>query len=146
MPVSPKSPWQFTWYPLLLSTAAAGVLLCGAPASRRPPPQCVADVVDRLREGGMRVHVVPTVSFDTLPNNSAFLCMHPRTPADLAGLCRLGARASAWVDVIQVERCPNEATAAGNLPDWGRHGARVGGVLLFGDADMVRRVVKVLED
>jgi hypothetical protein len=145
MSLIPKHPWQLTWFPALLFVSVAVTLICGARMPRRPP-QSVADVVNRLRESGMQVHVVMPVPKDITECSGAYLCLRQRTWGDIAGLRRTGKYASAWKGVLHVDRCPNEETAEGNLPDWGPHGARVGGVLLFGDRDMLRRAVTVLQD
>jgi hypothetical protein len=145
MPLTPKSPWQVTWFPVLLFVSTAGVLLCGTRAPRRPP-QSAADVVNRLREGGMQVHVVMPVPQDVDRCCAAHLCLRQCKWQDIAGLRRVGASGAKWAGVLHVERCPNDETAQANLPDWGPHGARVGGVLLFGDRDMLRQAVTVLQD
>jgi hypothetical protein len=106
----------------------------------------VAEVVTRLHQCGMQVHVLTPQGRDVVHGSGAYLCLDQRPWEEIENLRRTAASASKWVGVVHVDRCPNEETAEANLPDWGPHGAQVGGVMLFGDADLLRRVVKALED
>ena len=71
---SHKRFWRASRLPVLaLATGAIAVLAYEA-YPRRPPPRSVAELVDRLRESGMGVHVVPVNRATKGLEDGAFLC------------------------------------------------------------------------
>jgi hypothetical protein len=143
---SPKRFWRANRLPVLaLATAALAVLAYEA-YPRRPPPRSVGELVDRLRAFGMQLRVVPVRRTTRDLAQGAFLCERERTWEDLSWLRRAAEYRANWVGVVHAQRWPeNEGTVAFILREWQGCSARVGDVLLFGDAELLRQIVEAME-
>jgi hypothetical protein len=142
---SPKRFWRASRLPVLALAAAAVAVLAYEVYPRRPPPRSVGELVDRLRASGMGVHVVPVNLATKDPEEGAFLCEGER-PWEAVSMLRRGAEYRAdWVGVVRAERWPdNEWSVFFIHREWQGCSAHVGDVLLFGDPELLRRIVDAL--
>jgi hypothetical protein len=142
---SVKRLWRARRLPVLALAAAAVAVLAYEAYPRRPPPRSVAELVDRLRASGMGVHVVPVNRATKGLEDGAFLCEGER-PWEAVSLLRRGAEYLAdWVGVVRAEHWPDSEWAVFFIHrEWQGCSARVGDVLLFGDPELLRRIVDAM--
>jgi hypothetical protein len=130
----------------LLALALAAAVLAHESYARRPGPRSVAELVDRLHAAGILLRAVPVGQSIQDLENGAYLCERNRHRKELARLYRAAERRADWVGVVHCERWPrHEDTVEFILREWQSCSARVGDVLLFGDPDLLRRIVEVSE-
>jgi hypothetical protein len=143
----PRGFWRSTRLPLLTVAAGAAVVLAHDCSSGRRPPCSVGELVDRLRERGLFFVAVPVSQINPNVNNGAFLCVRDRSLEELAQRRWLAAYQADWVGVVHAERWPapaHELMLGHVVGEWPTYAARVGDVLLFGDPEMLRRIVAAL--
>jgi hypothetical protein len=143
---SPRRLWNATRLPLLALATAAVAVLAYDVYPRRPPPRSVGELVDRLRERSLCFVVVPASQTDPNVDNGVYLCVRDRSPEELVQLPRLAPRRADWAGVVHAERWPAHELFLGDFA-WEAPpcAARVGDVLLFGDPEMLRRIVAALD-
>jgi hypothetical protein len=131
------------WLPwaLFVSVAAAVVVVGNRP--RPALPQSPTQLVARLEEAGVQFHVVPVSRNTQDLDNGLFLCEQERSWEELP-LARSGSWGDQWAGVVHVQRRPDEELTAYWLADWGRFGATVGGVVVFGDPAIIGRIKTAL--
>jgi hypothetical protein len=143
MTPSLKRCWRASRWPLLALAVAATAVLAHEVRRRRPPPRSVAELVDRLRRSGVCVWVVPVAQWrpPNLEEEGAFLCERDRSREELALLRRAAEYQADWAGVVLVKQWPHWEDAEFVLREWQGCSAWVGDLLLFGDPDMLRRIV-----
>jgi hypothetical protein len=124
-----------------VSAAAAIFVVANRP--RPPLPQSPTQLIARLEEAGVRLRVVGVSRNANDLDNGLFLCATERSWEELA-LTRSGSCGERWVGVVHVQRLPDEELATYWLADWGRFGASVGGVVVFGDPAIISRIQAAL--
>jgi hypothetical protein len=138
--------WRARRLPLLALATAALVVLAYELYPRRPPPRSVEELVDRLRASGIGVHVVPVNRATKDLEDGAFLCERERSWEAVSRLHRAAELLADWVGVVHAERWPeNEWSVFFIRREWQGCSARVGDVLLFGDAQLLRQIVAAME-
>jgi hypothetical protein len=130
---------------LALAIAATGVVAHSV-YPRRPPPRSVTELVDRVRRSGVRVWVVPVARSRPNLEAGAYLCERDRPWEELCRLRRVAEYQADWAGVVHATRWPHGEDAAGFvLREWQGCFALVGELLLFGDPDMLRRIVEAAQ-
>jgi hypothetical protein len=138
--------WRASRLPVLALAAGALAVLAYEVYPPRPPPRSVGELVDRLRASGMGVHVVPVNQGTMGLEDGAFLCDRERPAEAVLQLHRGAERLADWVGVVHAERWPDhEGTVAFIRREWQGCSARVGDVLLFGDPDLLGRIVAAVQ-
>jgi hypothetical protein len=122
--------------------AAAAVVVAGS-CPRRSLPQSPTQLVAQLDKAGVRLHVVPVSVNSQDLDNGLFLCVRECSRKELV-LPRSGSCGGQWAGVVHVQRLPDEEMTGYWLADWGRFGAAVGGVAVFGDPELIGRIKKAL--
>jgi hypothetical protein len=138
--------WRASRLPWLALAIAATAVVAHQVYPRRPPPRSVAELVDRLRRSGVCFGVVPVQKWrpPTL-EAGAFLCERDRSWEELGLLWRAAEHQADWAGVVLVKPWPHWEDAEFVLHEWQGCSALVGDLLLFGDPDMLRRIVDALE-
>jgi hypothetical protein len=127
---------------LVALAIAAAVLLAHESYARRSRPRSVTELVDRLRQSGVPVCVVPAARSNPALDNGAYLCEGERAQEELVRAPRAALCQAAWAGVVYAQRWPHDEDAfADMLRQWQNCSARVGDVLLFGDPELLRRIV-----
>jgi hypothetical protein len=146
MTPSPRRWWRASRLPWLALAIAATAVVAHSVYPRRPPPRSVAELVDRLRRSGVSVWVVPVVEWRP-PNleQGAFLCERDRSREELALLGRAAESQADWAGVVLVKRWPHWEDAEFIRREWQGCSAWMGDLLLFGDPDMLRRIVGAVQ-
>jgi hypothetical protein len=138
--------WRVSRLPLVALGLASVIVLAHEVYRRRPPPRSVGELVDRLRRSGVCVWVVPVEHWHPPDLEAgAFLCERDRAREELALLGRAAEYQADWAGAVLVKRWPHWEDAEFILREWQGCSARVGDVLLFGDPDLLRRVVEATE-
>jgi hypothetical protein len=146
MLASLKRLWCVSRLPALALAIAATAVLAYEVYPKRAAPRSVAELVGRLRAAGLDVRVVPVVRATQDPESGAFLCERDRPWEELFPLQRAAECRGDWAGVVHAQRWPHDEDAvAFILREWQGCSARVGEVLLFGDPDLLRRIVDALE-
>jgi hypothetical protein len=102
--------------------------------------------VARLRERGLAFHVVAACDTSGVIDNGAFLCKRQRPWVEVNALARSLTVGARWLGVVLVQRCPNWEIPGDNLQDWGEYAAQVGDLVLFGEPQLLGKVVAALRD
>jgi hypothetical protein len=142
---SQRTSWRAIRLPLLALAAASAVVV--GHDSYRPPgrPASVRELVDQLRQRRLCLHVVPVSRMTQDLDDGAFLCAGERPWRELNGLRLPAANRGDWAGVVQARPWPaNDDTVAFLVQDGQTDTARVGDVLLFGDPQLLRRIVAAL--
>jgi hypothetical protein len=138
--------WRVSRLPLVALGLASIAVVAHEVSSRRPRPRSVGELVDRLRAAGVQLRVVAVVQSGQDLENGAFLCERDYPWVDLSRLGRSPEHQADWVGVVHAQRWPDhEGSVEFILREWQTCAARVGDVLLFGDAELLRRFVDALE-
>jgi hypothetical protein len=138
-------PWRASRLPLFVVAVASAAVVAHEMYPRRSPPRSVGQLVDRVRQQGMDLHVVPAMLSNPDLEGGAFLCERDRRWEELSFLGRIASRQAEWAGIVHAHRWPcNEDSTAFILREWQSCSARVGDVLLFGDPEMLRRIVEAL--
>jgi hypothetical protein len=138
--------WRATRLPLVALVLAAAVVLAHEFYPQSSPPHSVVELVDRLRQSGVRVCVVPVSRSRGDLDSGAFLSQRDRPWEELSRLPRAAEYQADWVGVVHAERWPsNEESIAFLRQQCHSCSARVGGVLLFGDAQLLRQIVAAMD-
>jgi hypothetical protein len=146
MTPSLKRCWCASRLPLLALAVAATAVLAHEVRRRRPPPRSVGELVDRLRASGIQLQVVAAAQSTQHLEDGAFLCERDCPLEELSRLRRAAESHADWVRVVYAERWRRDDVAAGFINgEWQGCSARVGDVLLFGDAELLRQIVEAME-
>jgi hypothetical protein len=146
MLASLKRLWRVSRLPALALAIGATAVLAYEVYPRRAAPRSVGELVDRLRASGMGVRVVPVVRATRDLERGAFLCERDRPWEELFPLPRAAECLGDWTGVVHAQRWPHDADAVEFiLREWQGCSARVGDVLLFGDPDLLRRIVVAVQ-
>jgi hypothetical protein len=148
MPASTPPSRRPTSWALFLAPAAAAAFLIGeaTPRPRATLLQWPAEVTARLQERGVPYILVPSALKSSEVGSNFFLCERDRSWEEVSRLWRAAEHGSSWAGVVLLERCPNQETAECSLAAWGPYGSMIGGVMLFGDPTMIRRIEAALQD
>jgi hypothetical protein len=139
--------WRPTRLPLLALVVAAAVLAHESLA-QGSLPRSVQELVDRLGQSGVRVCVVPVLQSGPDPDlkGGVFLCDRERSWDELSLLQRVAECQAKWAGVVHAQPWPaSDVSDEFIFREWQGCSARVGDVLLFGDARLLRLIVEAME-
>jgi hypothetical protein len=137
-----KRLWRTSRLSLLALGIASTVVLAYQGYPRRPLPRSVGELVDRLRASGMQLRVVAAAQSTQHLEDGAFLCERECPLEELSRLRRAAESHADWVGVAYAQRWRRDEVAVGFINgEWQDCSAPVGDVLLFGDPDLLRRIV-----
>jgi hypothetical protein len=131
------------WLPWLVFVPAAAAAVVAGNCPCRTLPQSPTQLVARLEKAGVKFHVVPVSANSEDLDNGLYLCVRECSAAELV-LPRAGSCGEQWAGVVHIQRLPDEELTAYWLADWGRFGAAVGGLAVFGDPELIGRIQKAL--
>jgi hypothetical protein len=134
---------RFAWRLWALYGSVAVAIIFLGHRAPRAQPQSPAELVARLQECGVNFYLLFVASNNPDPEAGLFLCTQERSWDDMPWP-RLGKYGDRWAGVVHVQRCPNEETLAMLLADWGHFGAVFGGVVVFGDPQIIGRIESAL--
>jgi hypothetical protein len=141
-----KRCWRASRLPLLALAVGAAAVLALEVRRRRPPPRSVGELVDRLRGSGMQLRVVPAAQSTQHLDDGAFLCERDCPLEELSRLRRAAEGHADWIGVVYAQRWRRDDVVVefinGELQGCS---TRVGDVLLFGDAELLRQIVAAME-
>jgi len=96
--------------------------------------------VDHLQAQGLTFYVVPTYQSGHW-HNSIYLTADPyATWESVREKARSVERIEQWRGIVLVKRITNEPGAQWDVSQFGEHGLRLDGFVLFGDADLIGRI------
>jgi hypothetical protein len=138
--------WRASRLALLALGLASIAVLADKVSWRRPPPRSVGELVDRQRASGMQLRVVAAAQSTQHLDDGAFLCERDCPLEELSRLRRAAESHADWVGVVYAQRWRRDDVAVGFINgEWQGCSAWVGDVLLFGDPDLLRRIVTAVE-
>jgi hypothetical protein len=137
-------PWPRGWRArtacLLLVVVVAALAAAARSRPARPrDPETVGELLERLRAAGVPWHVTPVIEGGR-PEQGAYLCDRPRRREELLRLGRWPELAPRWRGVVLADQ-HNPASFVGG---WEENGVVVGDVSLYGDCDMLKRILAIL--
>jgi hypothetical protein len=131
------------WLPWLVFVPAAAAVVVAGHCPRRALPQSPTQLVAQLEKAGVQFHIVPVSANSQDLDNGLFLCVRECSRTELI-LPRSGSYGEKWAGVVHIQRLPDEEMTGYWLDDWGRFGAAVGGLAVFGDPELIGRIKKAL--
>jgi hypothetical protein len=96
--------------------------------------------VDHLQSRGLALHVVPTHKSGNW-SNAIYLTVDPEACwQDLQMKSRSLERIEQWTGVVLIERLTNAPGPTWDVEQWGEHGLQVDRFVVFGDAELIRKI------
>jgi hypothetical protein len=134
--------WNAARLPLLAVALASIVVAAHEAPSRRLTPRSAGELVDRLRQSGVHFWVVPVLQSGLDLDAGVFLCARDRSWEELSRLHRAAEYQAEWAGAVLAQQWPAyEGSIDFIRREWQGCSAGVGDLLLFGDPDLLRRIV-----